>query len=78
LVYLLADRLTQPSKGANRRANVVKALDAVGVLQRQKKAQASSSYIPGRGDNIAHYRVSAKALGIMLDPEFEIEPSAAE
>jgi hypothetical protein len=78
LVYLLADRLTQPSKGANRRANVVKALDAVGVLQRQKKAQASSSYIPGRGDNIAHYRISAKALGIMLDPEFEIEPSAAE
>lgn len=77
-LYILADRITQASKGANRRANVVKALDAAGVLQRQKRDRTASSYIPGRGEGVGHFRIDAKALGIMLDPEFGTEPSAAE
>ena len=78
LIYILADRITQASKGANRRANVVKTLEAAGVMQRQRKDRTTSSYIPGRGDGIGHFRIDAKALGIMLDPEFGTEPSAAE
>jgi hypothetical protein len=78
LIYILADRITQPSKGANRQANVVKALDAAGVLQRQRKDRATSSYIPGRGDGVGHFRIDAKTLGIMLDPEFETAPPLGE
>ena len=77
-VYVLADNITKAGKGANRRTNVVKALDAAGVLQRQRKDRTTSSYIPGRGDGVSHFRIDAKALGIILDPEFGTEPSAAE
>ena len=78
LIYILADRITQASKGANRRANVVKTLEAAGVMQRQRKDRTTSSYIPGRGDGIGHFRIDAKALGIVLDPEFGTEPPPAE
>lgn len=71
LVYLLANRITKPSKGAAQEKAVVKALEGAGVLQRQWKDRAKSSYIPKRGSGIVHYRVNAAKLGLVLSPDFE-------
>ena len=69
-VYLLATRITKPSKGAAQRKAVVKALEEAGVLQREKRDRTTSSYIPKRGA-VLHYRINAAKLGLVLDPDFE-------
>jgi hypothetical protein len=71
VVYLLADRITKPSKGAAQHRAVLKALDGAGVLQRQRKGQMASDYIPKRGSRVPHYRIAAAKLGVILDPDFE-------
>jgi hypothetical protein len=77
-IYILANRVTKASKGANTKTNVAKALYAAGVLRRQWSDRNPSTYIRGRSEKLAHYRIDAKALGIVLDPEFEVGPSTPE
>ena len=71
LIYLLANRITKPSKGAAQEKAVVKALEGAGVMQRQWKDRTKSSYIPKRGSGIVHYRIDAAKLGLVLSPDFE-------
>lgn len=77
-VYILANRITKASRGANTKTNVAKALYAAGVLRRQWSDRNPSTYIRGRSEKLAHYRIDAKAIGIVLDPEFDVAPSTPE